>query len=835
MKLQFLMWREWRLRPGRAVLTIFSVAFAVAVVFGSSLAASMVRRAYATVSTALEGSPIVDVLAAKGGRFFAQSVPRLDDVNGVREVTPLLFRATSAHVAGKRWRTMVLGLSEPSSPAWSRLEIASGRLPQTGGEALIDASVADSLGLKTPQQITVLVRRGTAKLTVVGAVKPISLREYGDGITLVLPLADAQKTFGLSDQVDRVRVFVNAKEDCDPVQKQLSARMPAGLIVREPVGRMRLAEEILRSTELALQFGGMLALAMAAFIILNTLRMNFSERRWQFAVMRAIGATSSQVQRLVLVEGLWFGICGLIVGVPGGLLLAYILSHAMQGLLHANLPPTQPGIETYVLGCSVGPLVAVLAAWLTARQSRRLSPLEGIVGVEPAGLEHYPRRALLLSVLAWIIAGGGLVGVARGDLRFQWAIPSGLMMLVAFIFLIPAVLLPFTRAIAWLLRGSLATLGLLASRQAEHRTTRMGLTIGVLVVALCNGIGLGHAILNNVDDVRGWYRRTMSGDYFLQRMGRPMPSAESNPVSESIQEIRAMPGIARVETIYYFQAAVDEEPVTCVAREFSPSVALPWQLPPDEERQLRVALENRQLVVSSALAKRMSLHLGDKMRLEVSGRVHSLCVAAIVNDYTQGGQVVFLDRAAAERLFDLGDPYFYVLTRAPDAPAELEDNLRKYADSHHYLLQSFSDLRRQLDQLINGVVGSLFVLMGIGFVVGGLGVSNTLAMGVLEQTRELGLLRIVGMTRGQVRRLILVEGMLIGAIGIVLGTLAGGTTAYMIHVCNWALLGYNVAFAVHGWLFILSTAGCLVITLLAAWTPARQASRINLLTAIAFE
>ena len=296
-----------------------------------------------------------------------------------------------------------------------------------------------------------------------------------------------------------------------------------------------------------------------------------------------------------------------------------------------------------------------------------------------------------------------------------------------------------------------------------------------------------------------------------------------------------IPGVSRVETIQFCQATADEEPVTCVAREFAPAVALPWQMPPDEEEQLRTALQNGQLAVSSVLAKRLSLHLGDKVRLEVAGRVHPLCVAAVVNDYTLGGQVVFVDRSAAERVYDLGAPYFYVVTRAPDAPAELEDNLQKYAAAHHYLLQSFAELRERFDRLINGVVGSLFVLMGIGFVVGGLGVSNTLAMGVLEQTRELGLLRIVGMTRGQVRRLILVEGMLIGVIGVVLGATAGTSTAYMIHVCNWALLDRNVAFAIHGWLFLLSTVGCLIVTFVAAWTPARQASRINLLTAIAYE
>ena len=140
----------------------------------------------------------------------------------------------------------------------------------------------------------------------------------------------------------------------------------------------------------------------------------------------------------------------------------------------------------------------------------------------------------------------------------------------------------------------------------------------------------------------------------------------------------------------------------------------------------------------------------------------------MVNDYTMGGLVVFLDRRAAEQLFEVGSPDLYVITRAPNAPADLENNLHALAAREGYLVLSFQDLRQQFDRLINGIVSSLFVLMGIGYIVGGLGVSNTLAMSVLEQTREIGLLRIIGMTRRQTRRLILVEGMMIGAIGALL-------------------------------------------------------------------
>ena len=386
----------------------------------------------------------------------------------------------------------------------------------------------------------------------------------------------------------------------------------------------------------------------------------------------------------------------------------------------------------------------------------------------------------------------------------------------------------------WLLPRSLATLAFIASRQARQRVTRIGLTVGVLVVALCNGLGLGHAILNNVGDVRAWYRRSMSGDYFLQSTRSPAKAATESDTDLSPQ-IREIPGVARVEQIRFRAAQADDEPVTCVLREFDPAAALLWNLDTAQEKNIRSLLEQRQVVISSVLAKRLALKTGDRLRLEIQGRTHQLPVAAVVNDYTMGGLVVFLDRRAAEQLFEVGSPDLYVITRAPNAPADLENNLHALAAREGYLVLSFQDLRRQFDLLINGIVSSLFVLMGIGYIVGGLGVSNTLAMSVLEQTREIGLLRIIGMTRRQTRRLILVEGMMIGAIGALLGTLAGMTTAYVIHVCNWVLLDRSVAFDMHGWLFFSSIAGCLLVAFLAAWTPARRATQLDLLTAIAYE
>jgi putative ABC transport system permease protein len=137
--------------------------------------------------------------------------------------------------------------------------------------------------------------------------------------------------------------------------------------------------------------------------------------------------------------------------------------------------------------------------------------------------------------------------------------------------------------------------------------------------------------------------------------------------------------------------------------------------------------------------------------------------------------------------------------------------------------------------LIGGIVGALWGLLAVGFVIGGLAVANTLSMSVFEQTRELGLLRVVGMTRLQVRKLMFCESLLVGVLGAALGTVAGLTTAWIIHMCNEPLLGYSIPFTLHKSLVVVNAATALVISLLAAWLPSDRAARLDILQAIANE
>ena len=151
------------------------------------------------------------------------------------------------------------------------------------------------------------------------------------------------------------------------------------------------------------------------------------------------------------------------------------------------------------------------------------------------------------------------------------------------------------------------------------------------------------------------------------------------------------------------------------------------------------------------------------------------------------------------------------------------------------LLQSFAELSRNLDALLDRLVGGLWGILVLGFVVAAFGIANTLSMNVLEQTRELALLRVVAMTRGQVRRMVLAQAALIGLIGVVLGMGSGVVTAYVISLSMVTMLGYPIAFALHPWLFAGCFLGTMILVLLASLLPAERAARLDLLIALQYE
>jgi putative ABC transport system permease protein len=194
-----------------------------------------------------------------------------------------------------------------------------------------------------------------------------------------------------------------------------------------------------------------------------------------------------------------------------------------------------------------------------------------------------------------------------------------------------------------------------------------------------------------------------------------------------------------------------------------------------------------------------------------------------------------LRRDAARRLFGMEAADVLLVTAAEGRSPALREPLEAIARKHSMFLRSYGELRGFIDRIVSGVVGSLWSILGLGFVVGSLGVANTVTMSVLEQQRSLGLLRAVGMRRGQVVGMVVLQSVLLGAAAGIVGLVAGVTTALLIQFASQPLLGHPLALHIRPGVVVANLVAALAVTALAAWLPARRAVKLELLEALSTE
>jgi putative ABC transport system permease protein len=828
--------RQWRKRPGRALATAASVAVAMAAVVATWVAADASRAGYRRLAETVEGVPSIDISARGGGRFEASIVPRLADIPGIRAAVPLFFRPTLLRVGEKRVREIAVGVDAAALVATGLLTLPAGKPCEAADEIVLDATLAEGLGKGIGDEVIMLARRGVRRMTVVGIADSQSLKWFAEGggvVVAIQPLEEMSNAFGL---VDRVRVALAPGASRPAVLKAVAKRLPATLAAEVPAGRAGMAEDVLHSANLGLDFVTSLTVAMAFFLVGNAMLMNVTERRRSFALLRVLGATGRQVRRFVMGEAALLGAAGAVAGSVAGLAAAVPISAGISRALQA--PSAALVVHPLVVPVAValGTLVAVAAAWWPAREAVAVEPLEGLAHAPPPP-RGVPGRFLMLAVLMWAVSAVVMTLVVWERLPPRAAVPAGILMMLAFVATTPVVLPTLCTACARLIPERWRIERTLAVEQIVRQPIRTALTTGVLVVAVSNAIGLGHAIRDNVEDVRGWYTQLMRADWMLTHAGMVSGdlSAAGRRTRQAEDEVRAVAGVQRVEGIGVATGRVAGGACVVVARDIPADKPLPINPVGTTEADLRRALDRGEAAAGTLLARRAGIKPGDEVDVEVFGRTTRVKIAALVVDYTSGGASLLLRRDAAARLFGMEAADIVLVTAEPGKAAAIRDALHRIAESQGMLLRSFENVQAFINGIVGGVVNSLWAILGLGFVVGSLGVANTVTMNVLEKTRTLGLLRAVGMTSGQVTRLVVLESVLLGVAGGLIGAVGGMFTALLIQFASQPLLGHPIRASLRPTVVIVNLVAAVAVTTLAAWIPARRAVRLDLLESISSE
>ena len=562
-------------RPARSLLTLLSIAIGMAAIVAVSLGTATTQEAYRRMYDKLAGRAALQVTAQGGGNFDERLAATLDRVPGVQAAVPSLQRLTVMYFEHKRLSLLVMGIDPRRDREVRQYRLRDGRYFRNASDrgALLGFHFAQGAGIRVGDDVKLLTPDGwqpLKRVKVLGLLAASGVAEFNQGGVLFLPLALAERYFTVPGQINTIDLVLKPGADEKAVAARLEKILRPGLEVHPPATRTQLSKETLLGIQQGMRFSSDFAVALAVILIVNTFLMNVSERRRQLAILRAVGATRSQVVGMLLVEGLVLGIAGTALGCLLGAGGGYLLMRGVTRLYSATPPPITFTPIAFLLAAALGPTVAVAAASFPAIMAARISPLEAMQPLASADGSRVSRW-LPASGLAIVVVGSGLLAIGVGGwLPIAWVSPVAVLAMASIVLLIPWLVGPLGRAAAWLLSPFLKLEGRLAYRQMRRRPVRTALTMGVLYLAVSLAIGQGTAILNNVNDVRSWYRQTMLADFVLRAEAPDTATGQTVELPLKLgDEIRKVPGITHVGVIRFLTARAANHQVYVVVRDFT--------------------------------------------------------------------------------------------------------------------------------------------------------------------------------------------------------------------------------------------------------------------------
>ncbi len=831
--------REVRRRPLRSALTLVGIVLGVAAVAAIGFAAEATRGGYAGMYRLLGGQAQVEVVPATGQGAMPPALDVLEKIPGVEAAAPVVLAPTSLLTTGGPEPILALGVDPEREVGVRDYKVVEGE--GLGGDGLLlESRFARRHGCAVGKPVRLQTGRGPVEVPVTGLLAPIGPARFNGGAVAILPLKRAQSLFAAPGVVSAVQLVLNPSADVARVRAAVEAALP-GRTVRPLEERGRLAADFLWPTEQALRSLSAIAFVAGALVILNTFLMSLRERQRQLALLRALGTTSRQVTGLLLRQALLLGGLGTLLGLPLGVLLAAGLLRINEFYLDVALPALPLHARPLLLAGLLGPAMTLLAtlppAWRTARQP----PL---LGLSPRAAPQADRTPIRPTALGVALVGGVLLfetAIVRG-----WIAPAAAMPLlpvavaaglVGCACLLPALLPLLLRVASWVIPPALGVEGRLAVRHLRRQRARTGLTVGVIFAAVTACVSFGMSFLTNLRDIQVWFQATINSP-FLVRAVRPDPAVVVTPAplpAGTAEEVARLPGAAAVSPFRFQPTAVNGEPAMLIPREFPADVTLPMLLQEGDPAAVRAGLARGEVVLGGPLAHHLGAGVGDVVTLPGRDGPALARVAGVCKEYTTGGMAAYLEWSQANRLLGAAEPHGLAVHARPGEEETLRAALGEYAAARGLLLQSDRDFAESIDRVVAGVRSVLFGLVALVGLVAVVGVVNTLTTNVLDQTRELGVLRALGMRRGQLRKLVLAQALTLALVSCLAGVPVGVLLALLM---NWAapgLLGHEIPFRVEWWFVSAAVVGVALVAALAAAAPARRAERLAVLDALRYE
>lgn len=829
-----------------AALNILSVALGVCVFLAIMIANHSANRSFRAGVELLAGKANLEVRGPLDETLF----PALAKIPGVSAATPVVQGIlTLPDHPGEYVR--LLGVDPFTNPPFETFRMVwpdgspvdvEAWLRERDAIALTRA-FAQKLGLQQGDILRVNAKGRPADLRVRFVLEPDDPAALSDIRSASMDIGWAQELLGTAGRLDSVQLLL--ADDADPAAVTEAARalVPADVIVAAPQQRSEQIGKMLASFQLNLTALSLVSLLVGMFLIYNTVSAAVVRGRREIGILRAIGTSRREIRTLFLGEALVFGIPGIILGILAAFPLAGLLVGAVGETISSlyvlvsieNLAVT----PWQIAAAALAGLASVLAAaWIPSGEATKVEVTRALhLGT---AMEHYatiPRRWLVYGLASLVLAfASSWFALHTGPALLGFA--AAFLVIIGFAFLVPSATTAAGRLVSPLVhllpRG---TAWRLAARNLVRAMHRNSLTTAALMAAIAMTVGVSVMIYSFRASVDTWINRTIQADLFVTLAANEVTGFQTTIPDEVIAWLENHLLVESVDTFHEKRVPFrGEEVFLGVVRgrmrgdlEFTGG---------DSERKAQLLRSPGHVAVSESFARRHQVNEGDTIELAAPSGPQTFRVAGTYLDYTRDQGVVLMDRdnyvthwpavGAHTSGVHLHDP-----TQADALGTELRE---KFGRDTEYAIYSNASLRQRIFEIFDQTFAVTYVLRTISVIVAVLGVSLTLTTLVTEREREIGIMRAIGSSSGQVRRAFLAESALIGLLASLVGLAAGAYLAMVLTwVINLAFFGWTVQLRYPWDLLAWTPVWIIAAAAIAGLLPAARAARIQPATALRSE
>ncbi len=834
-----------RARWGRTLAIALAITASVSFVVGSFVLADSLRKTFDDLFADLGAD--IDLVVRSAQEFdtpearepIAVSViDTIGAIDGVDFVEGVVQRYTQVLDAdGEVIPTNgapTFGITWLGEESLDGITLKEGRAPTGPDEVALDKSTADRADFAIGDQITYVTDTGRYEATLVGTIGLGSGDSFGGSQLVAMDFDTALERLDSAGTVDTIDVSVVDGTDVAAVQTAIEAAIPDGL---EVVTGAQAAEETADDVnEFVSVFGtGLLIFAfvtafVSAFIINNVFQITIGQRLRELALLRAIGASGRQVRRMITLEGFALGTVATVLGIGGGVLVARLLVMAFDAA-GAGFPdtPTVLAPRTIFMAALVGIGITMVSVIVPARRAAHIPP---VAAMRPElGFAAMTAKRLIGGAIVTLIGvamfmyglfarpGGtaGLIALAGG---------GALILFIGVASLSSTVAGPVARVIGWPVQKLFKVPGTLARENVTRSPRRTASSASALMigVALVSCAAVFASSLRS--SLSAALERSINADVIVSD---PSFQGLSPAVSDALAEV---PEVAAVSPVRGVSGQVDGS--TKAFGAIAPE-AFEQLVDPDLQAGTIADLGPNEVLVNDGPADEFDLDVGSTIEVMFqNGQTIPLTVAGIYGDGTFGEWLISLDTLSEITSAPARD--FFVLAKYADGVdpgvglAAVKAALEPYPQAD---VQTTAEFQEANEAQINQLLVIISLLLAFAIVIAVMGISITLALGVFERTREIGLLRAVGMNRRQTRRSVRWEAVIVSTFGAVVGIVVGTFMGVVLTLAVPDDFIGELAFSPSIIVLILVLA--VVAGLAAAVYPSYKASNMNVLEAIATE